>query len=107
MGDIERNSKELRERLSSLDADALVALVRKHNALYWEANAPEIDDPTFDVLVEALRKARPTSSALEEIGGAAGKDAAEPGVGPGDKRFGAVTHARPMLSLDKCYDDDA
>ncbi|MBI1946280.1 MAG: NAD-dependent DNA ligase LigA [Deltaproteobacteria bacterium] len=97
MGSTAENSAKLRAKLATLDADELEQLVRKHNALYWDEHAPEIDDPTFDKLVEALRKARPTSQVLEQLGEQ--KAAASP--------FGDVVHERPMLSLDKCYDDDA
>lgn len=96
MSTIADNSRELRDRLASLSAAELEALVRKHNALYWDEHAPEIDDPTFDKLVEALRQARPKSKVLLELGEK--KAATSP--------FGDVVHERPMLSLDKCYDDD-
>ncbi len=96
MATITERSEKLRAQLARLDADRLEALVRKHNALYWDEHAPEIDDPTYDKLVEALRAARPSSPVLAELGEKRG--AASP--------FGDVVHVRPMLSLDKCYDDD-
>lgn len=96
MGSIADTSRELRERLATLSAPELEALVRKHNALYWDEHAPAIDDPTFDKLVEALRQAKPSSKVLLKLGEK--KAAASP--------FGDVAHERPMLSLDKCYDDD-
>lgn len=95
---IAEESQVLLQQLPSLSAEELERLVRYHNARYWTDNAPEIDDPTFDRLVEALRSARPTSPVLDELG-----EAAPARV---ERRFGAVEHERPMLSLDKCYDDD-
>lgn len=95
----EAESQELIERLPQLQADELERLVRHHNQLYWETNAPEIDDVTYDKLVEALRTAKPDSPVLDELGGA------DPTMGK-DRRFPPVTHSAPMLSLDKCYDDD-
>lgn len=92
-------SQALLARMPSLDAEELERLVRYHNAAYWERNDPEIDDPTFDKLVEALRVLRPGSRALEELG----EGPAQP---VGERRFAEVRHERPMLSLDKCYDDD-
>jgi DNA ligase (NAD+) len=86
-------SRALRDRLAGSSADELEALVRHHDAAYWERDAPEIDDPTYDALVEALRAARPSSPVLEALGAP-------------DRRFAQVVHERPMLSLDKCYDDD-
>jgi DNA ligase (NAD+) len=94
MATIAENSQTLLDRLKTLDADALETLVAHHNALYWEKAAPEIDDPTYDKLVEALRAARPDSPVLEHLG-------EQPSVA-----FGDVKHERPMLSLDKCYDDE-
>ncbi len=85
-------SKKLLDRMPKLDADELEKLVRYHNKLYWDEAAPEIDDPTYDKLVEALKKTRPQSKVLEELGES--------------RAFGDVKHERPMLSLDKCYDDD-
>lgn len=70
----------------------LEALVRHHNRLYWDEDAPEISDPEFDRLVRALAERAPGSPALEELGAS---------------RFGEpVTHEVAMLSLDKCYGDD-
>lgn len=74
--------------------DELEALVRHHNDLYWTKQAPEIDDTSYDRLVRALRATRPDSKALEELG------ERPPPLGS------EVIHARPMLSLDKCYGDD-
>jgi DNA ligase (NAD+) len=91
------NSAALRAELPSLDVKALEQLVRHHNAKYWDDDAPEIDDPTFDVLVEALRDKAPTSKVLTELGPAKKKK------GQG---FDDIVHSRPMLSLEKCYDDD-
>lgn len=95
---IAKESQALLEALPELDADELERLVRYHNELYWDRNAPEIDDPTFDKLVEALRAVRPESEALVELG--------ETVMTGGERRFGTVEHEHPMLSLDKCYDDD-
>ncbi len=92
------NSQALLDRLAGLGADELAELVRHHNAAYWDRNDPEIDDIAFDKLVEALRKVDPGHAALEELG-------ASPAVDDRGRRFAEVVHERPMLSLDKCYDD--
>ncbi len=86
-------SQTLLTQLKDLPIPELERLVRHHNALYWDANAPEIDDPTFDKLVEALRKQAPASPVLDELGATL------------DRRFASVEHSERMLSLDKCYDD--
>ncbi len=92
------NSSALKNRLPALEVKELEQLVRHHNALYWDKAAPEIDDPTFDKLVETLRAKAPTSKALEELGESTTKKKSQ--------GFDDVVHLRPMLSLDKCYDDD-
>jgi DNA ligase (NAD+) len=94
-------SAALKSRLPGLSVAELEALVRHHNDRYWRDAAPEIDDVTFDQLVEALRAAAPGSPALDELGERREGKPREPRIG-----FGDVVHARPMLSLDKCYDDD-
>ncbi|MDO8528036.1 MAG: NAD-dependent DNA ligase LigA [Deltaproteobacteria bacterium] len=68
--------------------------VRKHNRLYFVAHKPVISDEEFDRLVESLRKLKPDSPALEEIGS--------------DVPVAAKTmpHQTPMLSLDKCYNEE-
>jgi DNA ligase (NAD+) len=92
MTNVAANSKSLLQQLSTMGADELEKLVEHHNALYWDKSEPEIDDPTFDKLVEALRVAKPKAKILQAMG---------------ESRFGKdVKHERPMLSLDKCYDDD-
>lgn len=100
------NSKALKDRLPSLGVDELEQLVRHHNAQYWDEHAPEIDDPAFDMLLEALRAQAPTSPVLDELGES--RDGANEKTKKGSRSagFGDVVHVRPMLSLDKCYDDD-
>lgn len=96
---IAKESQALLARMPSLDADELEQLVRYHNAAYWDRNDPEIDDPTFDKLVEGLRTLRPGSKVLLELGESVPDS-------PAERRFAEVRHERPMLSLDKCYDDE-
>jgi len=90
---IRKNSLELLERLAGLNSQELEDLVALHNDLYFNQNVPEISDEAYDKLVEALRLVKPQSSVLRQIGA--------PGVAK------AVAHKHPMLSLDKCYDDEA
>jgi len=66
--------------------------VRRHNRLYFIGHAPEITDHEFDLLVEELKRRKPGSKVLSEIGSdVSGK-------------LNKVRHAVPMLSLDKAYD---
>jgi len=97
--------------LHDLDADALEVLVRRANTEYWEHNDPSLPDPLYDRIVEALRRRRPGSSVLEELGERVPDgpvlEADEAEDVPPQARFGqAVRHTRPMLSLDKCYTPD-
>ncbi|HEY4222573.1 MAG TPA: NAD-dependent DNA ligase LigA [Myxococcota bacterium] len=94
MPSVDQASKKLLDSLPNLDAAELEKLVTHHNGLYWDKAAPEISDPAYDKLVEALRKLKPKSKVLDSLG------ESKSTLG------GDVKHERPMLSLDKCYDDD-
>lgn len=72
----------------------LEEVVRRHNYLYFVKHQPEISDEAFDQLVETLKKKKPDSPVLQEIG----SDIAQIG-----KTF---RHETPMLSLDKCYHEE-
>lgn len=94
--------------LASLSADALEVLIRRANREYWDDDAPTLPDPLYDRIVERLRKLRPDAAILESMGPSA---AGGPAISTEEAlkmtpeaRFGAtVVHQRPMLSLDKCY----
>jgi DNA ligase (NAD+) len=77
-------------------ADQLEAEVRAHNGRYWDDDAATVSDYDYDRLVEALRAANPNAAVLQAMGPT---DATRAG--------NAVTHAAPMLSLDKAYDEEA
>ena len=77
-----------------LSVEELEAEVREHNRLYFEKNAPRISDYEFDALVEELRRRSPSSAALTEL------------VSDSSGRV-KIRHEQPMLSLDKCYDEEA
>ena len=67
--------------------------IRHHNYLYFVKNSPEISDYAFDKLVEELKKKKPDSSVLKEI--------------VSDLSSGhTIRHQVPMLSLDKCYEEE-
>lgn len=82
-----------------LDADQLEAEIRRHDELYWVRAAPEIADETYDAMVERLRRLRPDSPVLVQVGAG---EAELAGTVDGAK----VVHEHPMLSLDKCYSED-
>lgn len=71
----------------------LQELISYHNTQYWVHNNPSISDVEFDGLVEELRGLDPSNSLLNSLGFQY------------DELGSKVKHDRPMLSLDKCYDD--
>lgn len=81
--------------MMNLSITELENLVKKHNSLYWDLNAPEISDVEYDALVEQLRAVSPNSEVLSSLGTST---FAEIGM--------EVQHSKPMLSLDKCYNED-
>lgn len=85
---------------ASKSIEELEEAVRYHNKKYWIDNAPEISDPEFDRLVEALRDKEPNSPVLDAIGPAGAGDASE------DEDTVKIAHDPPMLSLGKCYDEE-
>lgn len=80
------------KKISKITAADLEREVRRHNRLYFIDHKPEISDPEFDLLVEELRRRKPDSKVLGEIGSDV------------SGRFKKVKHEVPMLSLDKAYD---
>lgn len=85
---------KVKKKGPEIDIHELESQIRHHNRLYFEDNRPEISDYEFDRLVESLRRLKPDSPVLSEI--------------PSDvvKEFRKVRHETPMLSLDKCYQDE-
>jgi DNA ligase (NAD+) len=90
--DILLTSENLLASLSSMTESALEDLIIYHNKKYFRDNDPEITDEAFDKIVESLRFLNPNSLVLSVIGPAALNQ--------------EIKHIRPMLSLDKCYDDE-
>jgi len=98
--EIVSRSNALLDELPHLSLVELEKLVRHHNEEYFAKSAPQITDEAFDKLVEALRHEDPKSPALDEIGTGMAEAAY---VAPGTQ---SVRHKKPMLSLDKCYEDE-
>lgn len=84
---------------SRLEVSELEEAVSFHNKAYWVDNNAVIPDEEFDKLVEALRDKAPESEVLDAIGPAGAMDF-------GDVDGEKVSHDPPMLSLDKCYDEE-
>jgi DNA ligase (NAD+) len=89
-------SEEARLRITELRSS-----VARHNALYYENDAPELPDAEYDVLVRELRELETQfpefvddSSPSQTVGGAP------------SATFAPVQHAIPMTSLDNAMDAD-
>ncbi len=95
--EIAKSSLDLLDQLPSLSTAQLELLIGHHNQAYFDNNKAEISDEAFDKLVETLRFLDPDSFVLEEIETQKVLKAT----------VGVVVHQQPMLSLDKCYDDDS
>ncbi|MDR0620546.1 MAG: NAD-dependent DNA ligase LigA [Deltaproteobacteria bacterium] len=70
--------------------------IRRHNALYFQQDRPEIPDDVYDRLVRELEE---IEAAHPEL--AAGSPTSEVAPPPGGRSLNEVIHDSPMLSLDK------
>ena len=86
---------QLLRQLPSYTIAQLQQLIRIHNAAYFDENNPRIGDTAFDRLVERLRLLKPDSSVLQQLGERS----------PAKQQD--VIHQKPMLSLDKCYNESS
>lgn len=88
----------------ALDVAALEIEVRRHNALYWQKNEPEISDELYDLIVRRLRELSPDSSLLADLGSG---ERSDPDTSAADTvaAGGKVRHRAPMLSLEKAYSE--
>jgi len=96
--------------LPRFNAAELEALVRRANVEYWDRAAPTLPDALYDQLVERLKRQAPDAAVLSAMGPSAPGEPAlaadEAVLLAPEARFGAgVIHKRPMLSLDKCYNE--
>ena len=79
----------------SWDLTKLESEIEGHNRAYWDEDSPTISDYDYDRLIERLRALAPDSSLLDHLGPSFVDVVGE-----------VVTHAAPMLSLDKCYQEE-
>jgi DNA ligase (NAD+) len=84
--------------LAKAEIDRLVKLLNHHNSLYYVQNSPEISDYNFDQLLKNLEQLE------KEFPEYASDNSPTKRVG-GDltKKFQAVSHRYPMLSLSNTY----
>lgn len=94
------NLFDLAENNVKTEIENLRAEINRHNELYYQQNAPEIDDYQFDQLLEKLRKLEAenpqfitSDSPTQKVGGRA-------------EGFASFTHKVPLMSLDNSYSLD-
>ena len=87
--------------LAKAEIDRLVKLLNHHNSLYYVQNSPEISDYDFDQLLKKLEQLE------KEFPEHASENSPTKRVG-GDltKKFQAVSHRYPMLSLSNTYSEE-
>lgn len=79
---------------TSWEVSRLESEIQEHNRRYWDDDSPTISDYDYDLLVERLRALSPESTLLDHLGPSVVNVVGE-----------VVSHAAPMLSLDKCYQE--
>ena len=75
--------------------------IRRHDDLYYVANAPEISDREYDLLMEKLQKLEEANPDLITADSPTQRVGGRPAEG-----FPEVVHTRQMLSLDNSYNID-
>ena len=94
--------EELTKTEARLELARLATEIKFHDQKYYADDEPAISDAEYDAL-------RQRNSAIEEhFPELVRKDSPSSRVGVAVKqdKFGKVTHARPMLSLDNAFNDD-
>lgn len=83
------------------EAAELRRLIRHHDVLYHEKDAPEVSDAEYDLLRHRLERIEKDFPALAD------KDSPTQKVGSTPAReFGKIKHAVPMLSLSNSFSDE-
>ena len=86
---------------ASQQAEALRALIRRHDRLYYVLDAPEISDGEYDGLLRELRRLEELHPALITPDSPTQRVSGEP-----SERFQTVRHPVPLLSLGNVFDDE-
>ena len=79
----------------------LRALIRRHEELYYQQNAPEISDEEFDALLHELERLEAQSPDLVTADSPTQRVAGRPAEG-----FPTVEHLAQMYSLDNAYNEE-
>jgi DNA ligase (NAD+) len=91
----------LAARKSARELEKLRDELRRHEELYYVANAPEISDREYDELLEQLQQLEAAHPELITADSPTQRVGGRPAEG-----FPEVVHTRPMMSLDNSYNID-
>jgi DNA ligase (NAD+) len=91
---------DLSETQAAAELEQLAAEIARHRQLYYDAQAPELDDARFDGLVQRNAAIEARFPALVR----ADSPALQVGSAPSEQ-FSPVRHGVPMLSLDNAFSD--
>ena len=105
------------ETIDDMDVAQLEREIITHNYHYWVRAQPVISDYVYDSLVERLKAVKPDSLVVEAVGTGGAMDAPELRARIADviaeypppaelEQGEKIAHDSPMLSLDKCYDEE-
>lgn len=86
---------------ASIEHARLTAEVTEHDRLYYENDDPAISDAEYDKLRNYLRAIEQRFPHFSTADSPTNRVGTAP-----SKKFGKVTHSRPMLSLDNAFTDD-
>jgi len=88
-------------KAAAVELEALATEIAKHDKSYHQQDAPTISDADYDALRRRFDAIEARFPDLKRVDGPSQRV----GAAPLDK-FGKVTHAKPMLSLDNAFDDE-
>ncbi|MEQ1710960.1 MAG: hypothetical protein ABL908_06115, partial [Hyphomicrobium sp.] len=93
--------EDLTEASARIEYDRLAAEIERHDALYYQNDAPEISDAEYDALRRRLEAIEARFPALAKADSPTQRVGAAPADG-----FGKIRHAVPMLSLGNAFADE-
>lgn len=89
------------ENLTRLRIEELRSQLNKHNILYYQENSPEVLDSEYDSMMRELQQLEKQYPEYVSPGSPTQRVGSQP-----SKRFRAVTHKLPMLSLANAFNRD-
>ncbi len=96
------NNLEIKNNTTVIEIKKLVDEINHHDYLYYVLDQPEISDAQYDALYKRLQLLETQFPALKLSDSPTNRVSGTPLT----TSFNKVTHANPMLSLDKAYNKD-